>query len=133
MVLLFVQPRLNKKEKRLSNCLNTVYTVLRSPDILLLVYFVLCKQRLRHTGILQLLYVPVIDRISPNTLSTAHAHVLITSGEVVEILKVPTVQERNINQSTILQDRTNMTYRVAVYSILICLAICFVGSRGQSG
>ena len=59
--------RVNKKEKRVSNCLNTVYRVLRSLDILpyscydntlslsstkyiMQVYFVLCKQCL-HTGI----------------------------------------------------------------------------------
>ena len=62
-------PRVNKKEKRVSNCLNTVYRVLRSLDILLYssydnslslfstkpmqVYFVLCKQCLQ-TGILEL-------------------------------------------------------------------------------
>ena len=63
------KPRVNKKEKRVSNCLNTVYRVPRSLDILLYscydntlslsstehmqVYFVLCKQCL-HTGILEL-------------------------------------------------------------------------------
>ena len=65
------------KEKGVSNCLDTVYRVLRSPDILLYscydntlslsstehmqVYFVLCKQCL-HTGILEFdtLFLPTL-------------------------------------------------------------------------